>query len=49
MNRLGTDELRRLYRELDATLTPKQRQLLAVGAARREHFTPACSGVSPSR
>ncbi len=41
MNRLGTNELRRIYRQLNATLTPKQRQLLAVGAARPEIFTPA--------
>jgi hypothetical protein len=41
MNRLGTDELRFLWRELDRTLTPKQRQLLTVGAARPEHFTSA--------
>lgn len=40
MDRLYTQELRRLHRELDSTLTPKQRQLLAVGALSEKMCTP---------
>jgi alkylhydroperoxidase/carboxymuconolactone decarboxylase family protein YurZ len=35
-----TQELSRLQRELEATLTPKQRQLLSVGALTSQMCTP---------
>ena len=38
--RLYTQEQRRLHRELESTLTPKQRQLLVVGALSKEICTP---------
>jgi hypothetical protein len=37
---LGTQELRRLYRELEPTLTPKQRELMVVGALHPSMLTP---------
>ena len=40
MDRLYTQELRRLHSELDSTLTPKQRQLLVVGALSPNLCTP---------
>lgn len=40
MDRLSTQELRRLHNELASTLTPKQRQLLAVGALSEKMCTP---------
>ena len=40
MDRLGTEELRRAYREFEATLTPTQRRFLAVGAVQSAVFTP---------
>ena len=40
MDRLGTYELRRLHNELESTLTPTQRRLLAVGALNTQMCTP---------
>lgn len=40
MDRLHTHELRRLHHELESTLTPKQRQLMVVGALTPQMCTP---------
>ena len=40
MDRLYTQELRRLSHELESTLTPKQRQLIVVGALTEAMCTP---------